>query len=227
MDTSKDYRILVALDAVERLEKITRHHKLNLPLNWNKLNDLVKEAKKIILKIRYCYLPLELLVKDEELDRLKEISVELSKTMLNKDLLTKFKPDPFVFAETRYILRILYGLKYRLLLGEENKPWYAIDIEGVEIVSIHKHPNADKLFVTKAEGILPYTIVTNIQDIKKGEIRAAAILPPAEIRGVLSEAMYCSKPLPSEYKKKRPPEDSIYKEEVASKIIELTKKYHH
>lgn len=227
MNTSRDYRILVALDAVERLEGIIRHHKLNLPLNWNKLGDLVREAKKIILKIRYCYLPVELLVKDEELSRLKDISVELSKNMLNKDLLTKFKPDPFVVAETRYILRTLYGLKYRLLLGEENKPWYAIDIEGVEIVSIHEHPNADKLYVTKAEGILPYTIITNIQDVKKGEIRAAAILPPAEIRGVLSEAMYCSKPLPKEYKKKRPPENSIYKEEVAGIIIELIKKYLH
>jgi len=227
MDTSKDYRLIIAQDAVERLDNIIRYHKLNLPLNWNKLSEILKEIKKIVLKLRYSYLPINLLLQDDDLNKLKQLSVELSKSMLDKNLINKFKPDPRILAETRYCLRIFYGLKYRLSLGEENKPWYAIDVEGVEIVSVHKHPNADKLFVTKADGILPYTIVTNIQDIKKGEVRAAAILPPAVIRDILSEAMYCSNPIPREYKKRRPPENLYFKEEVGSKVIEIAKKYLH
>jgi len=38
------------------------------------------------------------------------------------------------------------------MLGEDNKPLYAVDIEGVEIVNVYRHPRAEKLYITKAEG---------------------------------------------------------------------------
>ena len=221
MDTSRDYRILVAEKSIGVLEDIVRLHKLGLPLNWGIVGNLVREAKTLLLKLKYSFLPWPDIVRSPELSRLKEVSKELARQMLQKDLLQRFKPDPLVVAKTKYVLRILYGLQHRLALGEENKPWYAVDIEGVEITSIHKHPNADKLYITKAEGLFLYTIITNIQDIKKGEVRAAAILPPTNIRGELSEAMYCSKPLPRGYKAKRPPENLIYTKEIASIIYNI------
>ncbi len=221
MDTSRDYRILVAEKAISTLEEIVKLHKLSLPLNWGAVSNLVKEAKTLLLRLKYSFLPWPDIVKSPELTQLKELSKKLASQLLQKDLLQKFKPDPFVVAEVRYVLRILYGLQYRLSLGEENKPWYAVDIEGVEITSVHKHPNADKLYITKAEGLFLYTIITNIQDIKKGEVRAAAILPPAIIRGELSEAMYCSNPLPREYKGKRPPENLIDTKELTSIIYSI------
>ena len=158
------------------------------------------------------------------IEEFKSTVKEVAKTLLQKDLLAKYKPDPLVVAETRYCLRILYGLPYRLRLGEENNPLYAVDIEGVEVVSVHKHPSADKLYITKAEGVLPYKIITNIHGIKVGEVRAAAILPPAVIRGELSEAMYCSNPIPREYKGKRPLENLLFREEVISRVYEIVSK---
>ncbi len=221
MDTANDLRILVAEDAIRRLENIIRNRRLNLPINWNRAYKLIHEAKSLILRIKYMFLPYRELASTSEITRLKELSIELAKLLLDKENLRRYKPDRFIVAETRYALRIFYGLKNRILLGDDNNPLYAIDIEGVEIVNVVKHPRSDKLWLTKAEGILPYDIVTNIQNIKKGEIRAAAILPPIELLGVLSEAMYCSDPLPSEYKGKRPPERYIDVKEVASKIYNI------
>ncbi len=224
LDTASDYRILVVEDALSRLMDIVRYKRLGIPVDWRKAMDVVSRIKSVVYRIKYSYLPLEYLVKSSDLELLMDYSRQLAGILLDRDLLSRFKPDPYMVALTRYCLRMLYGLKYRLMLGSDNNPLYAVDIEGVEVVSVHKHPDADRLYITRAEGILGYTIVTNIQDIKKGEIRAAVILPPAIIRGQLSEAMYCSNPLPREYKKKRPPENLVFKEEVIRHVYAITTK---
>ena len=224
MDTASDFRILVAEDALGRLEGVVRNRRLSLPVNWGRAQDVLRGIRSRLLRVKYMYLPARQLAALPELREIREMSVELARLLLDKEALRKFRPDPVVVAETRYALRILYGLRNRLLFGDDNNPLYAIDIEGVLVVSVRKHPGADKLYVTKAEGALPYDIVTNISDIKKGEIRAAAILPPAVIMGVLSEAMYCSGPIPGEYKARRPPEDLIYRDEVVSKIYMIVER---
>ncbi len=223
MDTSRDFRILVAEKALNDLYNIIRMRRLNIPVNWAKTLDLTEKLRSTLLKIKYSYLPLNMLIRSVELKLIIDYTVDLSRILLDKQVLNRFKPNPYPVATVRYCLRTLYGLKYRLALGEENKSHYAVDIEGVEIVSVHRHPNADKLYITKAEGALPYTIITNIRDIKKGEIRAAAILPPAIIMGELSEAMYCSKPIPPQYKSKRPPETLIDTSEINNKVYEIIK----
>jgi predicted RNA-binding protein with EMAP domain len=216
-----DPRILVAEDAYERLLKIIRYRRLNLPVNWNRANQLINELGHLIHRVKYMFLPPSQLARLDEIREINRLSGELARLFLDRELLNRFKPDKLVVAKTKYSLRILYGLKYRLLLGDEPDPLYSIDIEGVEVTSVHKHPRADKLFVTRAEGILQYTIITNIRDIKRGEVRAAAILPPIEFMGIVSEAMYCSKPLSPEYKGKRTPHDLIDVKEVRSKIYEI------
>ncbi len=224
MDTARDFRILIAEDALERIEDIIRHHKLNMSINWGSAQNIVEKLRSCLMRVKYSYLPLRLLLKMEELRSIQNYSIELSRTILNKNLIQKFNPDPYMVAITRYSLRTLYGLRYRLSLGEDNKPYYAVDIEGVEIVSVHKHPRADRLYITRAEGIFPYTIITNIERVRKGEVRAAAILPPAIIRGELSEAMYCSDPIPAEYKGKRPPDNLVRVSEVNNIVYGIVSK---
>ncbi len=221
MDTAHDYRILLAEDALKRLENIIKYNRLGIPLSVNRLLGYVHEMKSLLYRLKYMYLPYKDLARTEEVSRIKELAGVIAKELLNRELLQKFKPNRMAEAEARYALRILYGLKYRIMLGDENNPLYAVDIEGVEVVSVSRHPNSDRLYVTKAEGILPYVIVTNISDIKKGEVRAAVVLPPVDLRGIISEAMYCSKPIPAEYKGKRVPEELIFGDEVKAKIIEL------
>lgn len=225
MDTPHDYRILLAEDALKRLENIVKYNRLGIPLNINRLLGYVYEMKTLLYRLKYMYLPYRDLARTSEAERIKELAGIVARELLNRELLQKFKPNRMAEAEARYALRVLYGLKYRIMLGDGNNPLYAVDIEGVEIVSVSRHPNSDRLYVTKAEGILPYVIVTNISNIKKGEIRAAVILPPVDLRGIISEAMYCSKPIPTEYKGKRVPEKLIYSDEVKAKIIGLLRSF--
>ncbi len=223
MDTAHDYRILTAEDALRRLEDIVKYNRLGIPINHKKLMNRLHKAKTLLYRLKYMYLPHRELAGTSEAEGIRELAGELARELLNRGLLQRFKPNRMAEAEARYALRILYGLKYRILLGEKNNPLYAVDVEGVEIVSVSRHPNSDRLYLTKAEGILPYTIVTNMSSVKKGEVRAAAVLPPADIRGIISEAMYCSDPLPSTFKGKRVPEDMIYADEVKAKVIEIVK----
>jgi predicted RNA-binding protein with EMAP domain len=137
-----------------------------MPIDMAGSLQIIHEIRSLILRIKYMYLPAKLLAKTREIENLRILSIRLSRKLLDKNLLREFKPDRLLIAEIHYALRIIYGLKQRLLLGDENNPLYAIDIEGVEIVSVARHPEARKLFITKAEGQLPYDIITNIQNPK-------------------------------------------------------------
>jgi len=73
--------------------------------------------------------------------------------------------------------------------------------------------------------VFTYTIVTNIKDVRKGDLRAAAILPPVDLRGQLSEAMYCSRGRIESgcTAGKRPPVNEIERSEVEKIIYSIVK----
>jgi predicted RNA-binding protein with EMAP domain len=214
-DTRSDYRILLLEHAVELLEKIVSQRRIPAPtIDWKTAEKLTAEAATLTKKIKYSFLPPSMLADSTEVKKLAEIAEQLAKTLLAKEKLAGVKMDPktrMAIAEARYAIRVMYGLPYRLKLGDDNNPLYAVDIECVEVLSVAKHPQAENLYVTRARGILGYTIITNLKDVKRGEVRAAAILPPREFYGEISEAMYCSNPIPPEKCKpgKRPPQELV------------------
>jgi len=223
-DTPHDYRLLTVKEAVQRLERIVRVWNLNYPIHKNKALEIIKTAKKVVDRILFSYLPLEFLINDVSLKELSSLAKELTKELLpSRGVLLNLRSKELV-AEIKYCLLQMINLKPKLMLGEENRPEYAVDIVGVEVVSVSKHPKAQRLYITKA-GTTSYsfTIVTNISDIKKGEVRAAAILPPKNFYGVISEAMYCSDNLPKEWVGKRPPLEMIFTKEVAAAVEELVR----
>ncbi|MCD6324369.1 MAG: tRNA-binding protein [Desulfurococcales archaeon] len=219
MDTSKDYRLLLVRDAVSRLERIVRVWNLNYPIHKNVVLQKLREARRFSEEILHSYLPLSYLITYEPVTKLQDLGKELAKLLLPPKGVSVSGKSKLHVAEIKYCLLQLINLKPKLALGEENKPEYAVDIVGVEIASVTKHPNASKLYVTKAgTAAFGLTIVTNIESVRKGEIRAAAILPPREFFGVISEAMFCSDPLPKEFLGKRPPQNLISSKEVASAV---------
>jgi predicted RNA-binding protein with EMAP domain len=225
MDTSRDYRLLLVKDAVERLEKIVRVWNLNYPIHKSKVTELIKKAKGEVDSLLYSYLPLTYLLKHNALRTLFELGERLAQELLPPKGTLLDRKTRFYVAEIRYALLQMINLRPRLLLGEENQPENAVDIVGVEIASVSKHPNASKLFITKA-GTQKFglTIVTNIGNIKKGEVRAAAILPPKEFFGVVSEAMYCSGPIPKDFMGKRPPSNLLDVKAIASEVEAVLRK---
>ncbi len=225
MDTKNDYRVLVAEEAVQRLEKRVKTWGLPYPINKHKALELVHDIRSSLLKIKYSFLPGELLVKSDEIRVLEEKTRELAGLLLPKEpSLPKQARIQLIVGELKYCLWTLLGLRNRFLRGEDNRPEYAVDIIGVEIVSVQKHPKARSLWILKA-GTEKYgfTVITNIADVKKGEIRGVVILPPAEFMGVVSEAMIATDPLPLEYKGKPVPYDKVHLSEVRNKVEEIVR----
>jgi len=195
-DTRNDYRLIVAQHAAEMLVAIARGKKLPVPTSWQRVQALAEKALSIVKRMRYSFMPATMLAVSEEARELREVARELTGLLLDQRWVASLRSSPRArrgLAEARYALRTLYSLPARLALGDENDPYYAVDVECVTVSSVSRHPESDNLYVTHAKGRLHYTIVTNLADVQRGDLRAAAVLPPREFRGVISEAMYCSR----------------------------------
>jgi len=225
MDTRVDHRILMAEDAIDRLERRVKNWGLTWPLNKKRASETLKEIRKTLKRIRYSFLPAKLLAQSEDTLRLVFLSRTLSEVLLPKPgfQLPRSTSSRLALAEIRYSLSVLIGLPMRLRLGEKNLPEYAVDVFGVEVTRVDNLSGI--LMVTRASArSFALTIVTNIKDIRTEEVRAAAILPPLELQGVISEAMYASGPIDGKYIGKRVP-SSMVSGEVASRVIEITSQY--
>lgn len=225
MVTADDYRFLVAEDAINRLENRVKLWGLPYPLNKAAALEQVKKLKSTLMKIKYSYLPYTMLIELEDLKNLEQFARELASILLPpKTLKLDTIATKLAVAEIRYALSILLGLRHRIALGDENNPEFAIDIVGVEVGYVEKHPKAEKLWVTKAgTEQFSLTIVTNIPSIKKGELRGIAILPPIVFFDIVSEAMYCTNPLDKSFKGKRIPSNFVHKAEIINAVEGIVK----
>ena len=225
MDTANDYRFILAEDAINRMEKRVKAWNLSWPIKKREALESVEVLKKKLLKLKYSFLPANLILESEELKDIVSGFMRLKEELLDKEKtygVPKNVSQRMSLAEIKYSLSILIGLSQRLKLGEENKPEYAIDIVGVEVSRIEDL--TEKLKVTRASaGSFALTIVTNLKEIRVGEIRAAAILPPVEFHGVISEAMYSSNPLNRKYLGRRVPLKFL-NTELRAKVIDLARR---
>jgi len=229
MDTGADYRILVAEEALSRIENRLKSWSLPYALNKPKAVEEARRLRSSLMGIKHSYLPLEMLLESEQLRTLEEASRELSRLLLpQRGAKATSEAHRLAVAELKYALSVLMNLRKRLLLGEENRPEFAVDVVGVEVAVVEKHPSAGNLFITKA-GTEEYsfTIVTNIKTVKRGEVRAAAVLPPVAFFGVVSEAMYLSDPLPREHKGKRVPSDLIFLKDLVNSVDSIVRGLKH
>ncbi len=84
MDTARDYRILVAEDAIARLERRVRNWGLPWPINRRKVMDEIAEIRRNLLKLKYSYLPVDLILESGELKTLVEKARSLAQELLPK-----------------------------------------------------------------------------------------------------------------------------------------------
>jgi len=221
VDTANDFRLLVAEDAVARLERRIRQWGMPWPVNKSKALELVERARKALLRLKYSFLPSEMILESEELKTIVDSAVQL-RGLIFPEVMPKLEGSRrMALAEIRYSLIILLGLPNRIRLGEDNHPEWAIDVVGVKVTRVEELRGASNLYYTRAAaGNIAFTIVTNLREIREGEVRAAAILPPVEFHGVISEAMYASEPLEEKYLGKRVPR-RLLSPEVKAQVIRL------
>ncbi|WP_297477912.1 tRNA-binding protein [Thermococcus sp.] len=199
-DTSKDYRLLVAEKSVELFLKTVEHAKFKGKWNKKRAQQLAKEMIPEIQAMRYSYVDPKELVETPQMKALKEKTLGIIEALGGEDWHHKFlsladksereKVEEAV-AKVRFFLNTILGLDKRLALGKINDPVIAVDIKVGEVMSIAKHPNADRLLVTNVNiGDRAITAVTNDLSVKEGNRVAVALLPPANFRGIVSEGMF-------------------------------------
>lgn len=69
-----------------------------------------------------------------------------------------------------------------------------------------------------------FAVITNLADIKAGQIRAIAVLPPRLILSEVSEAMFCRDPLKDVELGVRPPSNVLHLSEVNAITEEIVRK---
>ena len=199
-DTSKDYRLLVAEKAVELFLKTIEHAKFKGRWDKKKAIKLAKEMLPELQAMRYSYLDPKELVDTPQMKTLKEKAQGIIEALGGEDWHHKFlsladksekeKVEEAV-AKVRFFLNTILNLDKRLALGKINDPVIAVDIKVGEVMSVGKHPNADRLLVCNVNiGERAITVITNDLTVKEGNRVAVALLPPANFRGIISEGMF-------------------------------------
>lgn len=221
MDTSRDYRVLLAEKAVEKYVSIVKTSSMPYLIKREELLSYAREAHSLVMTLKYSFLPLEQIVDSELLDKLSVLAEKMTSFVKDKPLRSLSERDRLNVAYVRWVGRILRGLSDRFRLGEENFPEYAVDILGVRVESVSRLRGSRGLWVANVmAGSEVFTVVTNLEDVKAGQVRAVAVLPPRMFLDVVSEAMFCSDVLDEGYVGMRPERDILKLKDVRLAVEE-------
>ena len=185
-DTSKDPRIITAHLACVILKKsVKQKPEVPLRVTRDRLFELASACESAVMTLMYMYQDPEALAASLPLLNLSEAAKALAeayeKVLANKD------DHSLLRANIRWCLRTLKGLKDRF--GNSGTTIASgIDLMAVQVRNLTKTGNFLKTRVT--DGISDYTVVTNLKDVTSNSVLAAAFLPPREIGGTVSEAMF-------------------------------------
>jgi predicted RNA-binding protein with EMAP domain len=199
-DTSKDYRLLVAEKSVELFLKTIEGAKFKGKWDKKKAIQLAKEMIPEIQAMRYSYIEPKELIDTPQMKGLKDKAKGIIEALGGEEWHHKFlsladrsereKVEEAV-ARIKFFLNTILNLDKRLALGKINDPVIAVDIKVGEVMSVSRHPNADRLLVANVNiGDRAITVVTNDLTVKEGNRVAVALLPPANFRGIVSEGMF-------------------------------------
>ncbi|MHA2425678.1 MAG: hypothetical protein ACXAEF_12885 [Candidatus Thorarchaeota archaeon] len=229
MDTAKDGRVLVLEDALRRLNEVVTNRKLKMHIDYGNLSGLLKTAGALLYEVKYSYTDAASLSDLPATVQLVESISEVGE-IYSKALESGHKPstlkEQIAHNEVEYSMRIVEGFQSRLRNFDED-PGRAVDIIAVEISSAKPVEGATKLTECRCtDGSRIWKIVTNISDVKAGIKLACAILPPVEMMGIVSEAMFLGgSPLPESIDLGPlidPPESSL--DQARAQVMQITKR---
>lgn len=199
-DTSKDYRILIAMKSQEVFLNTIRTGSFRG--NWNK-KAAVDEAKNMnsaFQSLKYSYLEGENLTNSPDVTELEEHANKIVEFLGGKEWNHNFinatpkderqKTEENI-AKVQFFLNSILGLKQRLSYGPINDPIIGIDIKKGEVMSVSKHPNADNLMMCNVNlGKKAVQVITNDQNVKENNRVGVSLLPPQSFFGEVSEGMF-------------------------------------
>lgn len=181
-DTSQDVRVLYLEALLEKALKVFSSKKIPF-VKHSDFIEALKHLLDVVRKIKWSYQPPEAL------------SSQLERFLMNMSLLERVlgdhveKADDFTKSFVKFLLRNLKTFPKRFM--EKPDITNVVPIVVVRIISVEKHPNAQKLYVAwVTDGSTKYRVITNDGSVKKGDVLPLAILPPKEFMGIISEGMF-------------------------------------
>ncbi|MHA2140205.1 MAG: hypothetical protein ACXADC_06005 [Candidatus Thorarchaeota archaeon] len=230
MDTAKDARVLVLEDALRRLNEIVSNRKLRMHIEYSKLASALKTAGSLLYEVKYSYIDAKSLAEHEATRNLLRAISEFSELFRGAVKSQAYKPqsvsERMALTEVQYALSIVEGFERRLHDANDD-PAHAIDILSVEVSQTKAVEGSNNLTECRCtDGSRIWTIVTNIPGILGGMKLSCAVLPPANMMGIVSEAMFLGgEPLPETAElgpHKKPPSSEL--DQARAQVLQITKR---
>ena len=177
---------LVGLFAQKKLED-SFYSKLGFrpALTKNEISNILKSIESSLMILKYSYLPIEELKNHEEVKNLQTSGKMLAEAI--KPAKNSQTVNQFALAVIYWAILIFNGMKRRIRLSD-SQLGAGVDLK---VLCVRNTQSRGDYLLTRAyDDIRAYTIITNFPKLKPNQTIAAAFLPPREIDGQLSEAMY-------------------------------------
>ncbi len=222
--------MLVLEDALRRLNEIVGNRKLRMHIEYSKLANALKTAGTLLYEVKYSYVDAKSLAVLEVTRNLVNAIGEFADVFGAAVNSQGYKPqstiEKLVLVEVYYALSIVGGFEERLQNADDD-PALAIDILAVEISQKKAVEGSTNLTECRCtDGGRIWTIVTNIPDVETGMRLPCAILPPVDMMGIVSEAMFLGgEPLPGNTEMgplKVPP--SYAMDQARAQVLQITKR---
>ena len=184
-DLSQDPRLLVAEHAVSIMsQSLDGKMGAQIIVGKDKVKSDLHEVNTLLMQLKYSYMDLESAARCE---MVRDIMVKTE--TIYHDLEAVIKADgtpPLSRSRLFWGIRILGRLGPRFLRGEGGMS------KGVDLVvaKVRSAVASGNLTVCRLDTGVGYTSVTNLPGIVSGRSVGVAILPPVEVGGVVSEAMF-------------------------------------
>jgi predicted RNA-binding protein with EMAP domain len=194
LDTAKDARLLVLEDALRRLNEMVGNRKLKLHVDYSKLGTTLQQVGSLIYEVKYSYVPAPKVAELEATQKIVESVADFRSILEEAIKIAGYKPatmnETLSLADVFYAFRIAESVIQKLREFDD-EPAHAVDILAVEVSQVQAVPDSKNLSECRCtDGSRIWKIVTNINGIKVGSKLACAVLPPVEMMGVVSEAMF-------------------------------------
>lgn len=185
-DTTKDPRIIVAQLACAVLKKCVKQKTQVQPgISRDSLTGLASACESAVMSMMYMYLEPQALASSQPMTNLSENAKAIAEAY--QKLVSGKDDQSMLRADIRWCLRTLKGLQDRLSNSGASLA-AGVDLAVVQVRNTAKEGAFLKTRVT--DGAADYTVVTNLTGIETNSRLAAAFLPPREIGGTVSEAMF-------------------------------------
>jgi predicted RNA-binding protein with EMAP domain len=185
-DTTKDPRIIAAHLACTLLKKSVKQKPGTvLKISRDRLTEPAAACDSAVMTMMYMYQDPETLASSEPVKNL--LAAVETLTEAYEKLIADNDDRSMLRANIRWCLRTLSHLPERF--GNPGATLASgVDLVAVKVRHVKKSGNFLNTRVT--DGKAEYDVVTNLTSVATGSVLAAAFLPPREIGGTVSEAMF-------------------------------------